>query len=46
MGIAKFAGKVGRVSGQISVQATAEVAREGVLMYRRVVAHLGCCDWS
>lgn len=38
MGIAKSAGKVGKVSGQMSVQAAAEVAGEGVLMYRRVVA--------
>lgn len=37
MGIAKFAGTVGKVAGEMSVQAASEVAGEAILMYRRFV---------
>lgn len=40
MGIAKFAGKLCKLDGEMTVQAAAEVAGEAVLMYRRVVAVL------
>lgn len=38
MGLAKFAGKLGKVSGVLSAEAVAEGAGEAVLMYGRFVA--------